>query len=58
MKCGGLAEIKVSRIQVILNTLYEERGKACMEYLRDMDDESAKRELSGQGRGAKTVTAS
>ena len=57
VKCGGLAEIKVARIQVILNTLHEERGKACMEYLRDMDDESAKRELSRfKGVGPKTVS--
>lgn len=39
IKSGGLAEIKVTRIQVILNTLVEERGQACMEYLRGMDDE-------------------
>ena len=57
VKCGGLAEIKVRRIQVILNTLYEERGAACMEYLRDMDDEAVKKELSRfKGVGPKTVS--
>jgi endonuclease-3 len=57
VKCGGLAEIKVRRIQVILNTLYEERGKACMEYLREMDDEAVKKELSRfKGVGPKTVS--
>ena len=56
VKCGGLAEIKVRRIQVILNTLHEERGKACMEYLREMDDEAVKKELSRfKGVGPKTV---
>ena len=57
VKCGGLAEIKVRRIQVILNTLHEERGKACMEYLREIDDEAVKRELSRfKGVGPKTVS--
>jgi len=57
VKCGGLAEIKVRRIQVILNTLHEERGKACMEYLREMDDEAVKKELSRfKGVGPKTVS--
>ena len=31
MKSGGLAEIKVARIQIILNTLVEERRETCME---------------------------
>jgi len=57
IKSGGLAEIKVTRIQVILNTLVEERGQACMEYLRGMDDEAAKKELSRfKGVGPKTVS--
>ena len=44
-------------MQTILNTLVEERGKACMEYLRDMDDETAKQELSRfKGVGPKTVS--
>jgi endonuclease-3 len=57
VKCGGLAEIKVARVHVILNTLVQERGKACMEYLREMDDEAAKKELSRfKGVGPKTVS--
>lgn len=57
VKCGGLAEIKVARIRTILNTLAEERGETCMEYLRDMTDEEAKRELSRfKGVGPKTVS--
>ena len=57
IKCGGLAEIKVARIQTILNTLREERGAACMEYLRDMDDDEAKRELGRfKGVGPKTIS--
>ena len=31
VKSGGLAEIKVARIQIILNTLVEERRETCME---------------------------
>ena len=57
IRCGGLAEIKVSRIQVILNTLVEERGECSMEYLRDMPDDEVKAELSRfKGVGPKTVS--
>lgn len=42
---GGLAEIKTQRIKAILATLLEEKGKICMEYLRDMSDEEIKAEL-------------
>ncbi|EEH61042.1 uncharacterized protein MICPUCDRAFT_5738, partial [Micromonas pusilla CCMP1545] len=56
IKCGGLAEIKTSRIKVILNTLVEERGAPCMEYLRDMSDDDVKSELSRfKGVGPKTI---
>ena len=57
IRCGGLAEVKVSRIQVILNTLKEERGECSMEYLRDMSDDDVKAELSRfKGVGPKTVS--
>ena len=57
IRCGGLAEIKVSRIQVILNTLVDERGECSMEYLRDMPDDEVKAELSRfKGVGPKTVS--
>jgi endonuclease-3 len=57
VKCGGLATIKVARIQIILNTLHQERGEASLEYLREMDDESVKKELSRfKGVGPKTIS--
>lgn len=43
---GGLADIKAERIKAILATLLEERGKICMEYLREMSDDEIKAELS------------
>jgi endonuclease-3 len=46
IKQGGLAEIKTQRIKTILATVLEERGKICMEYLREMSDECIKTELS------------
>ena len=57
VKCGGLATIKVARIQIILNTLHQERGEASLEYLRELDDESVKKELSRfKGVGPKTIS--
>lgn len=56
IRMGGLAEIKTERIKAILTTLLEERGKICMEYLRDMSDDDIKAELSRfKGVGKKTV---
>lgn len=56
IRCGGLAEIKAGRILNILKTLFEERGKLCMEYLRTMSNEEIKNELSRfKGVGPKTV---
>lgn len=46
IRMGGLAEIKTARIKAILATLLEERGKICMEYLREMSDDEIKAELS------------
>ncbi len=46
IRMGGLAEIKTKRIKAILATLLEERGKICMEYLREMSDDEIKAELS------------
>ena len=43
---GGLAEIKTERIKAILSTLKEERGKISLEYIRDMEDEDIKSELT------------
>ncbi|KAL3698953.1 hypothetical protein R1sor_016975 [Riccia sorocarpa] len=56
IRCGGLAEIKAGRILGMLKTLAEERGKICMEYLRNMSNEEIKSELSRfKGVGPKTV---
>ena len=43
---GGLADIKAERIKAILATLLEERGRICMEYIRDLSDDKIKAELS------------
>ena len=57
IKMGGLAAIKTGRIQVILNTLKQERGECSMEYLRDLETEQIKKELTRfKGVGAKTVS--
>ncbi|EIE21580.1 DNA glycosylase, partial [Coccomyxa subellipsoidea C-169] len=54
IRMGGLADIKAERIKAILATLLEERGKICMEYLREMSDDEIKAELF-KGVGKKTV---
>ncbi len=43
---GGLAEIKTERIKAILSTLKQERGKISLEYIRDMEDDDIKNELT------------
>lgn len=46
IRMGGLAEIKTERVKAILSTLREERGKISLEYIRDMEDEDIKKELT------------
>ena len=46
IRMGGLAEIKTERIKAILSTLKEEQGKISLEYIRDMEDEDVKNELT------------
>ena len=54
---GGLAAIKTGRIQTILNTIYEERGKVCLEHLRDESNDDVKAALKRfKGVGAKTIS--
>ncbi|KAF3796571.1 putative DNA glycosylase [Nymphaea thermarum] len=56
IRCGGLAHTKAHRIKNILKTLLENKGKICMEYLRDMPTEKIKTELHQfKGLGPKTV---
>ncbi|MCO5602512.1 hypothetical protein L7F22_056645 [Adiantum nelumboides] len=56
LRCGGLAEIKTSRILSILRTLKQERGKLCLEYLRGLSTDEIKLELSRfKGVGPKTI---
>ena len=43
---GGLAEIKTERIKAILATLKQERGSISLEYIREMEDEELKAELT------------
>ena len=57
IRSGGLAAIKTARVQVILNQLMEERGECSLEYLRVMETEAVKQELTRfKGVGAKTVS--
>ena len=46
IKIGGLAEIKTERIKAILATLKQERGGISLEYIREMEDEELKAELT------------
>jgi len=56
VKSCGLAEIKVARIQSILNTLMEEKGECTLEYVRKMSEEEVKTELCRfNGVGPKTA---
>lgn len=56
IRCGGLAEIKTSRIKNILKSLLKEQGKICLEHLRNMPIEKIKAELCRfKGVGPKTV---
>ena len=43
---GGLAEIKTERIKAILATLKQERGAISLEYIREMEVEERKAELT------------
>ena len=46
IRMGGLAEIKTERIKAILATLKQERGAISLEYIREMEDEELKAELT------------
>lgn len=56
IKCGGLAPTKTSCIKNLLSCLVERKGKLCLEYLRELQVEEIKAELSHfKGIGPKTV---
>ncbi|XP_073298372.1 putative DNA glycosylase At3g47830 isoform X2 [Primulina huaijiensis] len=56
IRCGGLAPTKSSCIKNLLNCLLQQKGKLCMEYLRELSVEAIKAELSHfKGIGPKTV---
>ncbi|CAK9177312.1 unnamed protein product [Ilex paraguariensis] len=56
IRCGGLAPTKASCIRNLLSCLLEEKGKLCLEYLRDLSVDEIKSELSHfKGIGPKTV---
>ena len=56
IKCCGLADIRAARIKAILEQLHRERGETSMEYVRDLDDEAVKKELTRfKGVGPKTA---
>eukprot|EP00322_Chrysochromulina_rotalis_P028461 CAMPEP_0115831412 /NCGR_PEP_ID=MMETSP0287-20121206/2127_1 /TAXON_ID=412157 /ORGANISM="Chrysochromulina rotalis, Strain UIO044" /LENGTH=317 /DNA_ID=CAMNT_0003284761 /DNA_START=8 /DNA_END=961 /DNA_ORIENTATION=- len=57
IRSGGLAEIKTSRIQAILEALHAERGECSLEHLRNESDGVVKATLRQfKGVGAKTVS--
>ena len=43
---AALAEIKTERVKAILATLKQERGSISLEYIREMEDEELKAELT------------
>ncbi|KAK9054506.1 hypothetical protein SSX86_025584 [Deinandra increscens subsp. villosa] len=56
IRCGGLAPTKASCIKNMLSCLLQNRGKLCLEYLRDLSIDEIKKELSQfKGIGPKTV---
>lgn len=56
IRVGGLAAIKVPRILAVLQTLHEERGACCLEWLRDQPTDAVKTYLSQfNGVGPKTL---
>ena len=57
IRCGGLAQAKSKVIHTILKQLKEQRGECCLDYLRDMTDEEAKKEMCRfKGVGPKTAS--
>lgn len=57
IRCGGLAQAKSKVIHAILKQLKEQRGECCLDYLRDMTDEEAKKEMCRfKGVGPKTAS--
>ncbi|KAL9375279.1 hypothetical protein Peur_032158 [Populus x canadensis] len=56
IRCGGLAPTKAACIRNILSSLMENKGRLCLEYLRDLSVAEIKAELSHfKGIGPKTV---
>lgn len=57
IRVGGLAAIKCERIKALLTTVKEERGKICLEWLRNEQTETVKAFLSRfKGVGPKTIS--
>ena len=57
IRCGGLAAIKTDRIQAMLESIKEDRGKCTLEFLRAAPSVEVKRYL-GQFKGVGPKTAS
>ena len=56
IKCCGLADIRASRIKEMLGQIRSERGELSLEYVRKMEDEQVKKELTKfKGVGPKTA---
>jgi endonuclease-3 len=57
IRVAGLAKTRAERIQNILRITKSERGEASLDYIRDLNDEEIKRELSRfKGLGPKTIS--
>ena len=53
---GGLAKVKASRIQDVLQDIYEREGKTSLEHLRSMSDDDVRKYLTAiHGIGLKTA---
>ena len=57
IRVAGLAKTRAQRIQDMLRLVKQERGHANLDYIRDLNDEEVKRELSRfKGLGPKTIS--
>lgn len=57
IRVAGLAKTRAERIQGMLRTVMKERGSPSLDYIRDLNDEEVKGELSRfKGLGPKTIS--
>lgn len=57
IRVAGLSKVRASRIQNLLRTVKKDRGEASLEYIREMNNDEVKSELSKfKGLGPKTIS--